>query len=80
VSQVCKILEKAGLWQGSLPFDDAVQPMFYKPHMLDQLTQERLDAALLDALNAMDVGAGGHAIKRGYALCFHNSMKLRSWI
>jgi hypothetical protein len=51
--------------------------MFYKPHILDDLTQERLDAALLDALNAMDGGAGGHAIKRGCALCFHNLMELR---
>ncbi len=54
-----------GLWRSSIPFDDAVQPMFYNPRVLSQLTQELLDAALLGAVNAMDLSASGHIIKRG---------------
>jgi hypothetical protein len=44
--------------------------MFYSPRVLGQLTQELLDAALLSAVNAMDLSATGHIIKRGCAcLC-----------
>jgi hypothetical protein len=67
-SQVCQILEKAGLWQGSVPFDDAVQPMLYRPHFLEKMTQERLVAVLLDAAKSFDLVACQYAVKTG---CVH---------
>jgi len=60
--QVCEILEAAGVWNSTLPFADAVQPIFI---FMDHLTQARLDAGLLAVRKAINDSLCGHIIKRG---------------
>ena len=63
--QVCQILEAAGLWNSTIPFGDAVQPIVFHADVVDHLTQERLDAGLHAMRKAIAESVCGHIIKRG---------------
>jgi hypothetical protein len=58
-------LERAELWKSCLAFADAVQPMFYNPHVFAKLTQEKIDAALLAVVKDMEISDCGAVLKRG---------------
>ena len=63
--QVCQILEAAGLWNSTIPFGDAVQPIVFHVDVVDHLSQERLDAGLHAVRKAIAESVCGHIIKRG---------------
>jgi hypothetical protein len=70
-SQVCRLLEKAGVWKGSVAFADAVQPIFFNAHVLEKMTQDQLRASLSSAAKDLDRDGCELFIKRGCDWRFH---------
>ena len=70
-SQVCRLLERVGVWKGSVGFADAVQPIFFNAHVLEKMTQDQLRASLATAAKELDRDGCDVFIKRGCDWRFH---------